>query len=232
MFCKGQSAKCKETKQVEVKVEFRRGADKRIEHSATHSGSMLHAPCALLSADQSRQIVDVAPYSPSPCGRGKSEGSQNKLRVGLVWAAGDWDRRRSIPAALLAPLASVPGIELQIFQIGDALAEPREWDAVVPQWNDIVMEASLIRSLDLMISIDSLPAHLAGALGVQVWTLLQKDADWRWMEERADSPWYPTMRLFRQQRAGDWPSVIAAVAAELAKLSVASRATAFLWSHR
>jgi ADP-heptose:LPS heptosyltransferase len=91
----------------------------------------------------------------------------------------------------------------------------------MPQWSDIVMEASLVRALDLMISIDSLPAHLAGALGVPVWTLLQKDADWRWMEARADSPWYPTMRLFRQQRAGEWRPVIAAVAAELAELSAA-----------
>jgi len=60
-----------------------------------------------------------------------------------------------------------------------------------------------------------MPAHLAGALGVPVWTLLRKDADWRWMEQRDDSPWYPTMRLFRQQQEGDWADVTAAVQREL-----------------
>jgi hypothetical protein len=66
-----------------------------------------------------------------------------------------------------------------------------------------------MRSLDLVISIDSMSAHLAGALGLPVWTLLPHDADWRWMEERDDSPWYPTMRLFRQRTPNDWAPVIA-----------------------
>ncbi len=76
-----------------------------------------------------------------------------------------------------------------------------------------------MRALDLVISIDSLPAHLAGALAVPVWTLLQAEADWRWLEQRTDSPWYPTMRLFRQaaDRPGDWSPVIAQVEAELAR---------------
>jgi ADP-heptose:LPS heptosyltransferase len=62
-----------------------------------------------------------------------------------------------------------------------------------------------------MISVDTMTAHLAGALGVPVWTLLKKSADWRWMDNREDSPWYPTMRLFRQERQGDWTSVVARV---------------------
>ena len=70
-----------------------------------------------------------------------------------------------------------------------------------------------MRALDLVISIDSLPAHLAGALGVPVWTLLQAEADWRWLEEREDCPWYPSMRLFRQkaEHSGEWEPVIARV---------------------
>lgn len=64
-----------------------------------------------------------------------------------------------------------------------------------------------------------MPAHLAGSLGVPVWTLLPAEADWRWMEGRSDSPWYPTMRLFRQERPGDWEPVIARVAMELASLA-------------
>jgi ADP-heptose:LPS heptosyltransferase len=75
-----------------------------------------------------------------------------------------------------------------------------------------------MRALDLVISIDSMPAHLAGALGVRTWTLLQKDADWRWMSDRTDSPWYPTMRLFRQQQAEDWQPVIAQVKQKLQQL--------------
>jgi ADP-heptose:LPS heptosyltransferase len=76
-----------------------------------------------------------------------------------------------------------------------------------------------MRALDLIISIDSMPAHLAGALAVPTWTLLQKNADWRWMSDRTDSPWYPTMRLFRQQQAGDWQQVVAEVQRELRVLS-------------
>jgi ADP-heptose:LPS heptosyltransferase len=75
-----------------------------------------------------------------------------------------------------------------------------------------------MRALDLIISIDSMPAHLAGALALPTWTLLQKDADWRWMDDRESSPWYPTMRLFRQRRSGDWQPVIARVKLELARL--------------
>ena len=158
------------------------------------------------------------PYIHTPrAARSASE----KLAVGVVWAGGDWDLRRSIPAALLAPLADVPGVELHALQVGPASAEFTGWPAITPHWEDIIAEAALIRALDLMISIDSLPAHLAGALGVPVWTLLHTEADWRWMEKRADSPWYPTMRLFRQERAGDWNPVITAVAAKLAELSAA-----------
>lgn len=78
--------------------------------------------------------------------------------------------------------------------------------------------AQVIKNLDLVISADTFFAHLAGALAVPVWTLLRYDADWRWMVDRDDSPWYPTMRLFRQPQPGDWDSVIDAVSAELCYL--------------
>jgi hypothetical protein len=160
-----------------------------------------------------------------PFERGKGEGrADNKLHVGIVWAAGDWDPRRSIPPEVLAPLGDIPGIELHAFQRGAALSDSPSWCALTPQWHDILEEVRLMRALDLMISVDSLPAHLAGALAVPVWTLLHREADWRWLEKRNDSPWYPTMRLFRQECGGDWVSVIARVAHELAKLSAALRA--------
>ena len=72
-----------------------------------------------------------------------------------------------------------------------------------------------MENLDLIITSDTMIAHLAGALGRPVWVGLKRDADWRWLRNRADTPWYPTMRLFRQERAGDWPAVVSAMAARL-----------------
>lgn len=139
-----------------------------------------------------------------------------RLAVGLVWASGDWDHaRRSIPFSLLAPLAAVPGVALYMLQRGPALANYQHGVGILAGSDDVVEAARIMRALDLVISVDTMPAHLAGALGVPVWTLLDTAADWRWMEGREDSPWYPTMRLFRQERPGVWESVIARVVAEL-----------------
>jgi ADP-heptose:LPS heptosyltransferase len=141
------------------------------------------------------------------------------LAVGIVWSAGPgWDRRRSICFTEIQPLAKIPGVALFVLQRGAAAAEAIDFGTDIGT-DDIFAAARLMRSLDLVISVDSMPAHLAGALGVPVWTLLHKEADWRWMEAREDSPWYSTMRLFRQSAAGSWRPVIAAVVAELAKLS-------------
>jgi hypothetical protein len=142
------------------------------------------------------------------------------LRVGLVWAAGDWDACRSVPLALLEPLAHFPGIQLHILQRGPALAE---CDFGIMSGSDDVLEvARTIGALDLLISVDSMPAHLAGALGTPVWTMLRARADWRWLERREDCPWYPTMRLFRQSTDGDWVPVLNRITAELTRLQVAA----------
>lgn len=141
-----------------------------------------------------------------------------RLHVGLVWKAGDWDDRRSIPIGLLAPLAAVPGVALHVLQRGSGLAERPAGFGVDSGSDDPVEAARTMRALDLVVTVDSMPAHLAGALGVPVWTLLQAEADWRWMEGRDDSPWYPTMRLFRQDRPGAWEPMIARVVAELEKM--------------
>jgi hypothetical protein len=145
------------------------------------------------------------------------------LAVGLVWRAGEWDARRSIPFPLLQPLGKVPGVTWYILQRGPGLAE---WDGgfgVLPRAGDLFEEARLVRALDLVISADTMPAHLAGALGVPVWTLLPVEADWRWMDGRDDSPWYPTMRLFRQGRGEDWGRVIRRVAAALSRRATGAR---------
>jgi hypothetical protein len=138
--------------------------------------------------------------------------------VGLVWRAGDWDARRSIPFSLLAPLTEMPGITWYILQRGPGLAEWSHKFGVFPMTRNLLGEARLMRALDLVISVDTMPAHLAGALGVPVWTLLPTDADWRWMVGRDDSPWYPTMRLFRQTQDGAWEPVIRRVATALEQL--------------
>lgn len=142
-----------------------------------------------------------------------------RLHVGIVWKAGDWDDRRSVPVGLLAPLADIPGVALHVLQRGSGLAERPAGFGVDAGSDDPLQAARAMRALDLLVTVDSMPAHLAGALGVPVWTLLQTKADWRWMEDRDDSPWYPTMRLFRQDRPGEWHPVIARVAAEIARLA-------------
>jgi hypothetical protein len=142
-----------------------------------------------------------------------------RLAVGLVWAAGEWDHaRRSIPFSLLAPLARIPQVALYILQRGPALAHYRPSFGTLSSADDVLETARIMRALDLVISVDTMPAHLAGALGVPVWTLLDTAADWRWMEGRAESPWYPTMRLFRQEEHGAWEPVIARVVAALTRL--------------
>ncbi len=143
---------------------------------------------------------------------------KDTLAVGLVWQAGDWDERRSVPFSVLAPIAKVAGIRLYILQAGAKAAGWQEGFGEHPGEFALHEYARVLRGLDLLITVDSMPAHLAGALGIPVWTLLHAEADWRWMEHRDDSPWYPTMRLFRQTQPGDWENVIREVTAELEKL--------------
>jgi tetratricopeptide (TPR) repeat protein len=142
------------------------------------------------------------------------------LRVGLAWAGSPAtiaDRRRSIPPALLAPLLDVAGVELFSLQkTPDPAADPRIRD-VMAEMGDFADTAALVANLDLVIAVDTAVAHLAAALGRPVWLLDRFDPDWRWLLGRQDSPWYPTLRIYRQPAPGDWHNVIAAVAADFAK---------------
>jgi ADP-heptose:LPS heptosyltransferase len=111
----------------------------------------------------------------------------------------------------------LPGVRWFSLQRGPAQAQWRsEWGADLSS-DEPAQTAAVMRTLDLVISVDSMPAHLAGALGVPVWTLLHSEPDWRWMAGREDSAWYPTMRLFRQPQPGDWNSVAQRVGFELAR---------------
>jgi hypothetical protein len=138
-----------------------------------------------------------------------------RLAVGLAWRAGGWDERRSVPVALLAPLAEIAGVALHVLQRGPGLEERPPGFGAVAGSDDPWEAARTMRALDLVVTVDSMPAHLAGALGVPTWTLLHADPDWRWMRDRDDSPWYPTMRLFRQRRPGEWADVVRRVAERL-----------------
>lgn len=143
---------------------------------------------------------------------------RGRLSVGLAWRAGDWDEGRSLSWRALAPLTEVSGIDWYIFQRGPGLAERPPSFGILPDAASLFEEARFVRALDLMISVDTMTAHLAGALGVRTWNLLRHEADWRWMDGRDESPWYPTMRLFRQERPGEWRPVVERVGAELKRM--------------
>lgn len=147
-------------------------------------------------------------------------GRKQRPRVGVVWTAGHWNPSRSIPGDLLRELADNEAVELWSLEGG---REHRAHGALPgPLWRDayeagdgILPLAGVIQHMDLVITVDTLAAHLAGALGVPCWLLLQHRADWRWMCGRADSPWYPSLRLMRQSRPGDWAGLLARVRKEL-----------------
>jgi hypothetical protein len=145
--------------------------------------------------------------------------ARDKLRIDVTWRAGDWDFHSNIPFQLITKLAELPGVTFHVLQQDAAHDERHERSKPIldPKGN-VLATAQRVRALNLVISVDSMPAHLAGALGLQTWTLLQRNADWRWMIEREDSPWYPTMRLFRQDQPQDWGPVMARVAVELQQL--------------
>jgi tetratricopeptide (TPR) repeat protein len=140
-----------------------------------------------------------------------------KFKIGLVWS-GVSARRKFCSLETFAPLAQFPGISFYSLQKGEEVKEanhpPKEIQIYdyAEEMDDFSDTAALIENLDLVISIDTSVAHLAGALAKPVWTLLPFVPDWRWLLERDDSPWYPTMRLFRQPTSGDWGSVIARIA--------------------
>jgi hypothetical protein len=164
-------------------------------------------------------------------------GERTRLRVGVVWSGGlrqnqpelrGVNGRRNVPLTKLVALRH-PQIEFYTLQKGEP-AESELADAIARNWDgpdlrdftgglhDFADTAALIEQLDLVISVDTSTAHLAAALGKPVWLLNRFDTCWRWMTDRCDSPWYPTLRLYRQGRPGDWDGVIKEVAIDLSRL--------------
>jgi Tfp pilus assembly protein PilF len=155
---------------------------------------------------------------------GPKLGGREKPRVGIAWAGSPThtrDRFRSMSLGMLRPILEVSGVgfvSLQkgaVAETGGAVPVGVDWIDVGPELEDFSDTAAVISQLDLVICVDTAVAHLAGALGKPVWVMVAQPADFRWLEGREDSPWYPTMRLFRQSRRDDWTDVVARVKAAL-----------------
>lgn len=157
------------------------------------------------------------------------------IRVGLAWA-GRLDlpvnRKRSCPSAFLQPLLDTSNASFICLQTvipeGFALNHPQLFD-VSAELTDFNQTAALIANLDLVITIDSAVAHLAGALGVPTWLMLPAVPDWRWLLERDDSPWYPSLRIFRQGKPGEWKPVITEIQKRLSAMTHSSKTPATAW---
>jgi hypothetical protein len=144
-------------------------------------------------------------------------GADERLKVGLVWSGHDRSLGRAMTLTDMAPLADAAqagDVRFVSLQKGSASAQAKspppgmellDWTA---ELNDMADTAALVANLDLVVSVDTSVAHLAGAMNQRVWIALKRAPDWRWLIDRADSPWYPTARLFRQAVAGDWKAPI------------------------
>jgi len=197
------------------------------------SGRPFDFQCALMSIPHRLMIHDIphdVPYLAAEkplVEKWRARIGRGGYKLGIAWQGnpkGLIDRGRSVPLAKFAPLGAVPGVRLISLQKNhgldqlDRLPEGIKVEtlgAFDEGENAFVDTAAIMQCLDLIVVSDSAAAHLAGALAKPVWVALKDMPDWRWMLKRADSPWYPTMRLFRQSAPGDWEGVFANMANEL-----------------
>jgi hypothetical protein len=155
-----------------------------------------------------------------------------KFRIGVAWAGSPGhynDRRRSMPAEVLEPLADIADAAIISLQLRRGLEKDTftfEHIDVSAYLTDFAATAAVIAALDVLVTVDTAVAHLAGALGKPVWILLPYAGEYRWLLDRDDSPWYPTARLFRQPSPGDWESVVRRVGHELRRTVAAAAPTA------
>jgi hypothetical protein len=152
-------------------------------------------------------------------------GNRTKFRIGLVWSGGPYPIGRSIPLEMISEVIDNSmewyGLTRDIRdQDLDALKNITSINSLTAFLNDFSDTAAAIMNMDFIISVDTAVAHLAGALGKPVWILLPFHSDFRWLRDREDSPWYPTARLFRQTKIGDWSDVLERISKELDKLGI------------
>jgi tetratricopeptide (TPR) repeat protein len=193
-----------------------------------------HAPIMsvpfILGLDE-KNIPSEVPYlhaDPLRVEKWKAKLPNSSFRIGIAWQGSKADRERWVPLSAFFPLSSLPGVTLISLQKTDGLEQLTGLpdgmlvETLGEDFDDgpdaFLDSAAVMMNIDLIVSIDTGLAHLAGALGCPLWILLKKTPDWRWMRDRRDSPWYPTARLFRQEHKGDWASVLEEVTRELAEL--------------
>ena len=185
-----------------------------------------HLHCPLMSLPRILgTTLDSIPPTPYLAAEDEAErrwrqriGQSPALRVGLAWSGGPHAEQRSMPFEAVRPFLSIAGLQLFSLQVGERaadLAGTPEIDDLSPGLCDFAETAAALKCLDLIITVDTSVAHLAGALGRPTWVLLPCHGNWRWLLDRLDSPWYPTVRLFRQTTEGDWPGVVAQVVTAL-----------------
>lgn len=203
----------------------------------------LHCPLMSLPlACETFTLNDIPSANYLPIDATKTEswhlrlGEKRKLRVGVVWSGSNpradsphskkLDVVRSVPFHTLSPLLKNDAVEFVSLQVGDPAKSQVSMHPDSHRLTDFTNElhdfsdtAALIANLDLVISVDTAVAHLAGSLGKPVWLLNRYNPDWRWMLERSDSPWYPSMHVFRQSKPEDWSDVIQAVQNELVRVT-------------
>jgi hypothetical protein len=189
-----------------------------------HDGWMSLGSLPRLFATTDRTVPFAAGYLTAD--QARAQAWRQKLgsdyAVGLVWGGNAGhanDGRRSMPMSALQTLLGRPDVRFVSLQLGRdqaALGSDRII-SFAPYLTDLAETAAVLAALDLVVTVDTAVAHLAGALGRPVWIALPFAPDWRWLLGRADSPWYASARLFRQPRAGDWASVVEEMASELSR---------------
>jgi hypothetical protein len=202
------------------------GIEEVVARGTELPGFDLHCPLLslpLVMGTRLETIPSTTPYLRADAelsSRWRERLPNDGLKVGLVWSGlptHPRDRIRSIPLSKLSALAPIPKVNFISLNKNRIAQEKREFELLdwTDELHDFAETAALIENLDLVISIDTAVAHLAGAMGKPVWVLLPLVPDWRWMLDRDDSPWYPSVKLFRQASAGDWDGPVERIAQEL-----------------
>jgi len=187
-------------------IPFRHAAPTRPAECDVEIMELAHA----LRLDALRDAVPYLAVRPTKLDR------RSGLNIGLCWQSGGWDDARSVPFDSLRKAVALPGMHCWCLQYRqEGVEDLPALRCAVPAGADVLTTAAAIAALDVIVTVDTMVAHLAGALGRQTCLLVRRDCDWRWMTDRSDSPWYPTMRLYRQEIEGDWSAPLARLRADL-----------------